>query len=178
LSNLPDKLQKADLKRELYMLFSTYGTVLDIVAQKTAKMRGQAHIVYKDVQTAAHAMRQLEGFVFFGKPMVRASWPLTSCSWLQRIAYAKSKSDFISKLDGTFKIPVPETEKGDSENASGDKGTALQQSIFSGAPAPKPNQTAAGQGLKRGRDEDDDDTPVDEDEDEDEELEMDESDDD
>jgi RNA recognition motif-containing protein len=71
LSNLPDKLQKADLKRELYMLFSTYGSVLDIVAQKTVKMRGQAHIVFKDVPTAAQAMRQLEGFVFFGKPMVR-----------------------------------------------------------------------------------------------------------
>jgi RNA recognition motif-containing protein len=72
LSNLPDKLQKADLKRELYMLFSTYGTVLDIVAHKTMKMRGQAHLVFKDVPTAAQAMRQLEGFVFFGKPMVRA----------------------------------------------------------------------------------------------------------
>ena len=72
LTNLPDKLQKQDLKRELYMLFSTYGTVLDIVAQKTMKMRGQAHIVFKDVQTAAQAMRQLEGFVFFGKPMVRS----------------------------------------------------------------------------------------------------------
>ena len=53
------------------MIFSTYGTVLDIVAHKTMKMRGQAHIVFKDVPTAAQAMRQLEGFVFFGKPMVR-----------------------------------------------------------------------------------------------------------
>jgi len=159
LTNLPDKLQKHDLKRELYMLFSTYGTVLDIVAQKTMKMRGQAHIVFKDVQTAAQAMRQLEGFVFFGKPM--------------RIAYAKSKSDFIAKLDGTFKIPVPESEKGDSANAGGEKGTALQQSIFSGVPGSKPSQSATSQGLKRGRDDDDD--AMDEDE---EEMEMDESDDD
>jgi len=161
LSNLPDKLQKADLKRELYMLFSTYGTVLDIVALKTMKLRGQAHITFKDVPTAAQAMRQLEGFVFFGKPI--------------KIAYAKTKSDFIAKLDGTFKIPVPETDKGDAADSGGDKGTALQQSVFSGVPGSKPSQPAAGQGLKRGRDEDDEDAPEDEDE---EEMEMDESDDD
>jgi hypothetical protein len=71
---------------------------------------------------------------------------------------------------------VPDIDKGDSEDASGDKGTALQQSVFSGVPASKPSQLAAGQGLKRGRDEDDeDDAPMDEDE---EEMEMDESDDD
>jgi RNA recognition motif-containing protein len=158
------------------MLFSTYGTVLDIVAQKTMKMRGQAHIVFKDVQTAAQAMRQLEGFVFFGKPMVcLLMFSIRLRSSEQRIAYAKSKSDFIAKLDGTFKIPVPETEKGDSADAGGEKGTALQQSIFSGVPGSKPNQPAAGQGLKRGRDEDDEDAPMDEDE---EEMEMDESDDD
>jgi U2 small nuclear ribonucleoprotein B'' len=69
-SNLPEKLLKEDLRRELYMLFSTHGSVLDIVTLKTAKMRGQAHIVYKDIQTAAQAMRHLEGFEFFGRPLV------------------------------------------------------------------------------------------------------------
>jgi len=158
------------------MLFSTYGSVLDIVAHKTMKMRGQAHIVFKDVTTAAQAMRQLEGFVFFGKPMVRfLNLSIASHSCEQKIAYAKTKSDFIAKLDGTFKIPVPETEKGGSADAGGDKGTALQQSVFSGVPGSKPSLPAAGQGLKRGRDEDDEDTPMDEDE---EEMEMDESDDD
>ncbi|CAL3964266.1 unnamed protein product, partial [Diplocarpon coronariae] len=49
------------------MLFSTYGPVLDVVALRTAKMRGQAHVVFRDVQTATQAMRALQGFDFFGK---------------------------------------------------------------------------------------------------------------
>lgn len=66
-------IQKADLRQALYMLFSTYGPVLDVVALKTMKMRGQAHIVYRDVQTATQAMRALDGFDFFGHKMVSVS---------------------------------------------------------------------------------------------------------
>lgn len=69
-TNLPDKLQKQDLRLSLYTLFSTYGPVLDVVALKTAKMRGQAHIVFRDIQTSTQAMRALQGFDFFGKEMV------------------------------------------------------------------------------------------------------------
>lgn len=69
-SNLNDKLPKDDLKKALYMLFSTYGTILDITALKTMKMRGQAHILYRDVQASTQAMRALQGFEFFGKEMV------------------------------------------------------------------------------------------------------------
>lgn len=69
-SNLPDKLQKEQLRRALYMLFSTYGPVLDIIALKEVKHRGQAHIVFRDVQASTQAMRALQGFEFFGKEMV------------------------------------------------------------------------------------------------------------
>jgi len=69
-SNLPDKLQKDDLKRALYMLFSVYGSILDIVAMKTSKMRGQAHVLFRDVSSSTQAMRALQGFEFFGKEMV------------------------------------------------------------------------------------------------------------
>jgi hypothetical protein len=36
---------------------------------KTKKMRGQAHIVFRDVQTSTQAMRALQGFDFFGKEL-------------------------------------------------------------------------------------------------------------
>jgi len=163
-SNLPDKLQKQDLRRELYLLFSTYGSVLDVVALKTMKMRGQAHIVYKDIQTAAQAMRHLENFEFFGKQL--------------KIEYAKSKSNFVAKLDGTYKMPANhEINEGISDQiAAGDKGTALQQSVFGNAPGSttaKPPGT--GQNLKRHRDdeEESEDAQMEEDE---EDMEMDESD--
>ena len=70
--NLPSaKIKKDDLRTALYLLFSTYGTVLDVVALRTMKMRGQAHVVFRDVQAATQAMRSLEGFEFFGHQMVR-----------------------------------------------------------------------------------------------------------
>ena len=68
---LPDKLPKEDLKRNLYMLFATYGVILDVVALKTMKMRGQAHIVFRDLDSSTQALRALQGFTFFGKDMVR-----------------------------------------------------------------------------------------------------------
>jgi U2 small nuclear ribonucleoprotein B'' len=68
---LLDKLPKEDLKRNLYMLFATYGVILDVIALKTMKMRGQAHIVFRDQDAATQAMRALQGFTFFGKDMVQ-----------------------------------------------------------------------------------------------------------
>ncbi|KAF4874818.1 U2 small nuclear ribonucleoprotein B'' [Colletotrichum siamense] len=152
-TNLPSaKIQKNDLRTELYLLFSTYGPVLDIVAMKTMKMRGQAHITFRDIQAATQAMRSLEGFEFLGRPL--------------SIQYAKSKSDFVAKLDGTYKMP------NSTAGASNVEVTELQQSIFN-APAPgevaaasKPapsgdqpmsDAQAADRGQKRQRDEEEDD---------------------
>ena len=67
---VPDKIKKPDLRLSLYTLFSTYGPVLDVVVMKTAKMRGQAHVVFRDVQASTQAMRALQGFDFYGKEMV------------------------------------------------------------------------------------------------------------
>ena len=68
---LPEKLKKDALRRELYLLFSTYGPVLDIVTLKTMKMRGQAHIVFRDIQSATMAMRACADMDFHGKNLVR-----------------------------------------------------------------------------------------------------------
>ncbi|KAJ9142201.1 U2 small nuclear ribonucleoprotein B [Pleurostoma richardsiae] len=111
------KIQKEDLRTALYMLFSTYGPVLDVVALKTMKMRGQAHIVYRDIQTATQAMRALEGFNFLGHEL--------------KIQYAKTKSNTVAKLDGTFKLPSA---------AANVEVTELQHSIFN---APVPGSAAA-----------------------------------
>lgn len=71
--NLNDKIQKEDLRRALYTLFSTHGPVLDVVALKTIKMRGQAHIVFQNKNNSTQAMEALQGFNFLGKEMVRKS---------------------------------------------------------------------------------------------------------
>jgi RNA recognition motif-containing protein len=73
IQNLPEKLQKPDLKRSLYMLFSTFGPVLDVTAVKSSKMRGQAHVLFRDIHAATQAMRACQGMEFFGREMVRCN---------------------------------------------------------------------------------------------------------
>ncbi|KAK3393026.1 hypothetical protein B0H63DRAFT_7347 [Podospora didyma] len=114
-TNLPStKVSKYDLRVALYMVFSTYGAVLDVVALRTAKMRGQAHIVFKDAAIATQAMRSLNGADFLGREM--------------KITFAKSRSNVIAKLDGSFKPPA-------ASIAAHVEVTDLQQSIFN-APVP------------------------------------------
>lgn len=72
IQNLPERFQKDDLRRSLYMLFSTYGPILDVTAMKTSKMRGQAHVLFRDIQSANQAMRACQGLEFFGRDMVRS----------------------------------------------------------------------------------------------------------
>jgi hypothetical protein len=46
------------------------GPVLDVVCTKAGGMRGQAHVVFRDVATATIAMRALQNFMFLDKEMV------------------------------------------------------------------------------------------------------------
>ncbi|EHA53654.1 hypothetical protein MCOR27_001644 [Pyricularia oryzae] len=114
--------QKQDMRTALYMLFSTYGPLLDVVVLKTMKMRGQAHIVFRDIHASTQAMRSLDGFDFFGSKL--------------KIEYAKTKSNTIAKLDGTFKLVNPAA-------ATNVEVTELQHSIFN-APVPGATSTSSG----------------------------------
>ena len=49
------------------------GPVLDVVCTKSGGMRGQAHVVFRDVVTATTAMRALQNFMFLDKEMVTVS---------------------------------------------------------------------------------------------------------
>ncbi|KAJ2816889.1 U2 small nuclear ribonucleoprotein B'' [Coemansia sp. 'formosensis'] len=91
--NLNDKIQKEVLKQTLYSLCVPYGRVLDIVALKTTKMRGQAFIVFGDIAASTAALRQLNGRHLFGRAM--------------RVEYALSKSDVVAESDGTLKFGEP-----------------------------------------------------------------------
>lgn len=87
-NNLNEKVNHVEMKKSLYAIFSQFGPIIDIVTMKNFKMRGQAFVVFRDVAAATSAVRQMQGFPFYGKPM--------------RLDYAKGKSDAIAKLDGTF----------------------------------------------------------------------------
>lgn len=68
-------------------------------------MRGQAFVIFKDLQSASNALRSMQGFPFYDKPMV-SIFMLNWTSWyhpfVQRIAFSKTDSDLISKEKGTF----------------------------------------------------------------------------
>ncbi|XP_033823443.1 U2 small nuclear ribonucleoprotein B'' [Periophthalmus magnuspinnatus] len=97
INNINDKVKKEELKRSLYALFSQFGQVVDIVALKTMAMRGQAFVVFKELAAATNALRQLQGFPFYNKPM--------------RIQYAKTDSEIISKMKGTYGDKEKKKEK-------------------------------------------------------------------
>ncbi|KAG5830962.1 U2 small nuclear ribonucleoprotein B'' [Anguilla anguilla] len=103
INNVNDKVKKEELKRSLYALFSQFGQIIDIVALKTMKMRGQAFVVFRELGSSTNALRQLQGFPFYNKPM--------------RIQYAKTDSEVISKMRGTF---------GDKEKKKDKKKKALE----------------------------------------------------
>jgi RNA recognition motif-containing protein len=70
IQNLSVKEKKEDLLRLLYMTFTSEASVIDVTVMKSEKMRGQAHILFKDVQSATYAMEKLQGTMFLDRPLV------------------------------------------------------------------------------------------------------------
>ncbi|KAI0041567.1 RNA-binding domain-containing protein [Auriscalpium vulgare] len=91
LNNLNDQVNKDELRSQLYALFTTYGKLIDVVASKTAKMRGQAFLVFTDLAAATSALRACDGMMFYDKPM--------------RIQYAKSKSHATLRREDPNFVP-------------------------------------------------------------------------
>ncbi|KAB5524587.1 hypothetical protein DKX38_022336 [Salix brachista] len=94
--------------------------ILDVVALKTARLRGQAWVVFSEVTAASNAVRQMQGFPFYDKPM--------------RIQYAKTKSDCITEAEGVYD---PNAKKKQEEKAERKKrAEEAQQSVpANGKPA-------------------------------------------
>ena len=63
----------AELKKCLYALFGQFGRILDVVCMKTARLRGQAWVVFVDVTAATNSVRAMQDYPFFDKPLVSAS---------------------------------------------------------------------------------------------------------
>ncbi|XP_011080759.1 U2 small nuclear ribonucleoprotein B'' [Sesamum indicum] len=132
IKNLNEKIKKEELKRSLYALFSQYGRIVDIVALKTAKLRGQAWVVFSEVTAASNAVRQMQNFPFYDKPM--------------RIQYAKTKSDCIAKAEGTYDKKKKQEEKAERKR----RGEEGQQNATANGPRADTNGGAAAASRKPG----------------------------
>ncbi|KAG7672000.1 hypothetical protein Ndes2526B_g07049 [Nannochloris sp. 'desiccata'] len=96
-NNLHEKISQDDLRESMRCIFGQFGKIIDIVSRRTYKLRGQAWVVFEKEDDAADALKFMQGFPFFNKPI--------------RIAYAKTKSDAVAKLDGSYNEEEVESRK-------------------------------------------------------------------
>jgi RNA recognition motif-containing protein len=73
------------LKKSLSAIFSQYGKIVDIVAKKSLKAKGQAFVVFDGVEAAENAIKEVQAFPLFNKPMV--------------LAFARTRSDATVKRE-------------------------------------------------------------------------------
>ncbi|KAG8560636.1 hypothetical protein GDO81_015060 [Engystomops pustulosus] len=117
INNLNEKIKKDELKKSLYAIFSQFGQILDILVSRSLKMRGQAFVIFKEVGSATNALRSMQGFPFYDKPM--------------RIQYSKTDSDIIAKMKGTF---VERDRKRQEKRKVKGQEAAAAKKIMPGAP--------------------------------------------
>lgn len=100
-------------------------------------MRGQAFVIFNDVTMAANALRSMQGFPFYDKPM--------------RISYAKGQSDIIAKRYGTYverpkkESESPASKKDKKKSANGTEPALPTQT--NGTPAPTSGSSGGGQDV-------------------------------
>ena len=83
-----DRPERTELRKSLSAAFAQFGKVIDINCAKTYKLRGQAWVVFDTVTAATAAVKQMNEFPFYDKPM--------------RVSYARATSDATAKAEGTF----------------------------------------------------------------------------
>merc|ERR550537_1873072 len=101
-NNLNDKIHPDTLAKNLREVFGAFGEIQDLICMKSLRRRGQFWIVFKEQSASAAALKALQGFPFYNKPI--------------RIAYAKAKSDVVSKADGTFQPRAKIKNKADRKD--------------------------------------------------------------
>merc|ERR1719174_686114 len=112
-NNLNDKIHPDTLAKNLREVFGAFGEIQDLICMKSLRRRGQAWIVFKEQTAAGAAVKALQGFPFYNKPI--------------RIAYAKAKSDVVSKADGTFQPRAKIKNKADRKANEAAQLQAAQQ---------------------------------------------------
>lgn len=69
----------------------------EVHAKRNIKLRGQAFVVAHDETIAEQMIKELRGYMLFGKPL--------------RLTFAKKDSDLIAKLKGSFDSSVHKKRK-------------------------------------------------------------------
>ncbi|KAL8925764.1 MAG: hypothetical protein Q9208_003261 [Pyrenodesmia sp. 3 TL-2023] len=141
--NLEERIKIDDLKESLREIFSEYGNVIDLVAKKNLKAKGQAFVVFDDVEAAERAIKEVQGFELFDKPML--------------LDFAKTKSDATVQREGNEeeleshkRRRLAEKERKQAQQAAEEQ-KKLKRPAGVAAPdaaAARPTKATRGAGLK------------------------------
>jgi len=132
------------LKEALQEIFSEYGEIIEIIAKKNLKAKGQAFIVFDKIESAQKAIEEVQGFELFDKPM--------------QLAFAKTRSDATVKKSGDEeefeahrRRRVAEKDKKKAAEAV-EESKRLKRSAAAAGPIPdansRPAKVSRGVGLK------------------------------
>ena len=92
INNLNDKIKIEPMKQSLHAAFSQFGPIVDIVMRKRYKLRGQAFIIFQDVESASKAVKTMKGFPFYEKPM--------------NISFSKTEANVMAKKTKAISRPA------------------------------------------------------------------------
>ena len=96
-------MKKVEVLRQIYTLASTYGKVIDIMVSKAPKLRGQAFVTFKEIADATSAIKRLQGFPFYDKPL--------------RVAFARREGTMITQAK---KYNAPKDERAQAKGKISD----------------------------------------------------------
>ena len=140
--NLEESIKIDELKEALTEIFSEYGDIVDLVAKKNLKAKGQAFIVFDDTAAAIKAIEEVNGFELFEKPM--------------QLDFAKTRSDATvlreEGADGLERWKRSRLAEKDRKQAVEAQQQKLKrpaaQSAADAGLAARPAKTSKGAGLK------------------------------
>ncbi|OJJ50938.1 hypothetical protein ASPZODRAFT_155944 [Penicilliopsis zonata CBS 506.65] len=137
--NLDERIKIEELKDALTEIFSEYGTIVEIVAKTNLKAKGQAFIVFDDVDSATRAIDEVNGFELFDKPM--------------SLDYAKTRSDAtVLKEAGAEELEAHKRRRlAEKERKQAQEALDAQKKLKRPAgptEAARPSKTTKGAGLK------------------------------
>lgn len=141
----------------LKTIFSEFGNVVDIVAKRNLKAKGQAFIVFDQPSAAHNAIEEVEGFELFGKPMKVAMARMRSdktvemnCSNEELDAHKRHRQAEKGERSSNYRSRMTNT------HISLDKRKALEAAdeqrhlkrAAGGAPEARPSKSVKPSGLK------------------------------
>lgn len=144
--NLEERIKIPELTEALTEIFSEYGSIIDIVAKKNLKAKGQAFVVFDNPESASRAIDEVNGFELFDKPM--------------RLDFAKTRSDkTVEREEGPGGLEIwkrkraaeKERKQAEEQAATREREKLLKRPAAAGADAglaSRPAKTVKGAGLK------------------------------